>query len=175
MGNILQRNSPKEPDVPTPQITALTPDEVDIIKATWKIPSANAFDSAETILYTFLERFPEHQPKFSFRDVPLSDLKGTPGFRNHASKIFNVFSSVVDALDRDPDYMGIKRILAEIGKFHAKKKITKKSQNDLRSVVVDILTDVCKLDEQGKIAWTKLLDIFFHVIFECLDGRADQF
>lgn len=39
--------------------------------------------------------------------------QGTPGFRAHASKIFNVFSCVIDALDKDPDLKGIKKIIAE--------------------------------------------------------------
>lgn len=164
MGNILQRNAPSDGAFPTPKIPTLTPAEVQIIKSSWKIPSANvseevyiyealsivtgrcllsihdpqAFDSAELIFYTFLERFPENQQRFgSFKDVPLAELKvresledtescarwdilttklfsqGTPGFRAHASKIFNVFSCVIDALDKDPDLKGIKKIIAE--------------------------------------------------------------
>lgn len=70
------------------------------------------------------------------------------------------------------------------------------SQNNLRGVLVDILSDVCKLDDAGKesaetlhgwkilisylpllgkVAWNKLLDIFFHIMFECMDGRSEQF
>jgi len=40
-------------------------------------------------------------------------LQGTPGFRAHASRIFNVFSSVIDALDKDPELITIKKIVAE--------------------------------------------------------------
>lgn len=36
------------------------------------------------------------------------------------------------------------------GKFHAKKKVTKKSQVELRGVLVEILSDVCKLDDEGE-------------------------
>ena len=47
MGNILQRNvSTTDNDVKTPQIVKLTTAEVEIIKETWKIPTANV--SAET-------------------------------------------------------------------------------------------------------------------------------
>jgi MinD superfamily P-loop ATPase len=46
MGNILQRNSSVDADVKTPQMASLTTAEVEIIKETWKIPSANV--SAET-------------------------------------------------------------------------------------------------------------------------------
>lgn len=34
-------------------------------------------------------------------------------WRAHASKIMNVFSSVVDALDKDPELVAIKKIVAE--------------------------------------------------------------
>lgn len=40
--------------------------------------------------------------------------------------------------------------LFPVGKSHIKRKISKKSCNDLRSVVVDVLSDVCKLDDEGK-------------------------
>lgn len=78
-----------------------------------------------------------------------------------------------------------------------KRKISKKAYFDLRTVLVEILTNVCSLDEDGneaiselflcsqkfyyvsqltgEVAWSKLLDIFFNVIYECLDGRAEQF
>jgi hypothetical protein len=44
-------------------------------------------------------------------------LQGTPGFRAHASRIFNVFSSVIDALDKDPDMDEIVKIVAESEKI----------------------------------------------------------
>lgn len=95
MGNIFHRAIPGDAEIVTPTIKELTPKEVQIIQETWKIPSANvrnvanrapdsdftrwllqAMDSGETIFYTFLERFPEHQQKFvAFRDKPLAELK----------------------------------------------------------------------------------------------------
>lgn len=44
-------------------------------------------------------------------------LQGTPGFRAHASRIFNVFSSVIDALDKDPEMHAIQKIVAESEKI----------------------------------------------------------
>jgi hypothetical protein len=43
MGNLFQRTSAANDgaDYPTPKIVALTSTEIDIIKETWKIPSAN--------------------------------------------------------------------------------------------------------------------------------------
>jgi len=176
MGNFLHRPVPGDAEIVTPSMKELTPKEVEIIQESWKIICAKAMDSGELIFYTFLKRFPEHQQKFAaFRDKPLAELKGTAAFRAHASRILNVFSSVIDALDKDAEMKGIKTIVADVGRTHLKRRISKKSQNDLRGVLVEILTSVCTLDAEGLTAWSKLLDIFFHIMFECLDGRSDQF
>lgn len=72
------------------------------------------YDSAEAIFYTYLKRYPHNQAKFqAFRGIPLEELKGTPGFRAHASRIYNVFSSVIDSLDKDPEMKGIQKIVAD--------------------------------------------------------------
>lgn len=66
----------------------------------------------------------------AFRNKPLADLKaswylfggrsiymklfqGKPTFRSHASRIFNVFDSVIDCLDKDPDNTEIQKIIAD--------------------------------------------------------------
>lgn len=40
---------------------------------------------------------------------------------------------------------------------------------DLRSVVIEVISDVCKLDEEGKKAWNDLFDTLYHVVFNVLD------
>lgn len=40
---------------------------------------------------------------------------------------------------------------------------------------MEVLSDVCQLDDDGAVAWNALLDILYHIIFECLDGRLEQF
>ncbi|CAO1370909.1 unnamed protein product [Diamesa serratosioi] len=180
MGNIIASMQKKLTHIdnlePTPQIKELTSLQVDLIKKTWEIPNAKPFDSGEKILFIYFERYPHNQEKFSaFKNTPLLSLKGTPGFRTHASRIMNVFSSVIDALDKDPELKGIKRIVAEVGRSHARRRISKKAFNELREVLVEVLSDVCQLDADGAVAWITLLDILYHIIFECLDGRSDQF
>lgn len=36
-----------------------------------------------------------------------------------------------------------------VGKSHIRRKISKKTYNDLRGVIVDVLSDVCKLNDEG--------------------------
>lgn len=46
----------------------------------------------------------------------------------------NVFSSVIDALDKDPEMKGIKRIVAEVGRSHARRRISKKAFNVMNNI-----------------------------------------
>lgn len=42
---------------------------------------------------------------------------------------------------------------------------------ELRVIIVEVLSDICHLDEEGVLAWNNLLDTVYHVLFECLDGK----
>lgn len=54
----------------------LSTEQIQLIVESWKIPAANPIDSAEIILYSFFEKYPQNQQKFhKFKNVPLSDLK----------------------------------------------------------------------------------------------------
>lgn len=56
----------------------VTPEQIDIIKTTWKIPAANPVDSGEVILLKFFEKYPHNQQKFmAFKNLPLDSLKVT--------------------------------------------------------------------------------------------------
>jgi hypothetical protein len=86
-----------------------------------------------------------------------------------------VLDNVIDALDKDPGLKGIKQLIVEgktfalrvviafpsltdflfpflvvVGKFHRQKRVSKKSQLDLRGVLLDVLSDVCKLNDEGE-------------------------
>nr|BAO18451.1 globin [Polypedilum nubifer] len=157
MGNVIRRRALRDHDndYSNPEITELSFDEIEIVQKSWKIPASKVF--------------------IAFRNTPLLMLKGTPGFRAHASRIFNVFSSVIDALDKDPDMEGIKHIVAEVGRSHAKRQIKKRSYVELRIIILEVISEMCKLDDDGIVAWSKLLDIIYHILFECIDGRDSQF
>lgn len=61
----------------------VTPDQIDIIKTTWKIPAANPVDSGEIILLKFFEKYPHNQQKFlAFKNLPLDSLKVSLKFNN---------------------------------------------------------------------------------------------
>lgn len=53
MGNSLNKTSAGDNDVPTPEIVALSENEIKIIKETWKIPNANVSEIFLCKLFLF--------------------------------------------------------------------------------------------------------------------------
>lgn len=106
----------------------LTEEQIDQIVETWKIPTENYFDSGEHILYKFLERHQNYQAHFRrFKYTPLEELKGKPGFRDHASKIMNRISATIDCLQTEGGVPEIRMIWDEIGTSHNKRKIPRQA------------------------------------------------
>lgn len=62
----------------------------------------------------------------------------------------------------------IVKILNEMGKSHKRRGISKKAFVELRGVIVELLSQVCHLDDEGAEAWNCLLDTVYHVIFSNL-------
>lgn len=148
----------------------LTTDQIAIVQGTWEIPNSNPLDSGEAILFRFFEKYPANIQKFqSFKNTPLLSLKGTPGFRNHAGKIMKVFDEAISALDK-PNYAEVLQdVWGKIAVSHARRKITKQSFNELREVILEVLTAACNLDATQQAAWSNLMDNVYHIIFTVLD------
>lgn len=36
---------------------------------------------------------------------------------------------------------------------------------ELREIITNILVEVCSLDDEGKVAWSALLDIIHHILY----------
>ncbi len=51
----------------------------------------------------------------------------------------NVFSCVIDALDKDSQLIEIQKLVADVGRLHITRKIPKKAFNQLRGVFLDCL------------------------------------
>lgn len=81
----------------------------------------------------------------------------------------NVFAAAIDALGSEHGFDFIIHTITDTAKYHKRRGITKKSFVDLRSVVVEVVTEVSRLDDEGKQAWNDLFDTIYHVIFNVLD------
>ncbi|CRK86240.1 CLUMA_CG000352, isoform A [Clunio marinus] len=143
MGNIIsniQNKIIRSDEIPIPEMKNLSDDQIKIIKQTWEIPSAK-------ILFS------------------LKNISGTPGFRSHANKIMNVFGISVDCLDKQGGIDEIIRLLNDMGRSHKRRGIPKRAFVELREIIIEVLSQVCHLDDEGKQAWNDFIDIVYHVVF----------
>ncbi|XP_037038743.1 globin CTT-VIIA [Bradysia coprophila] len=149
----------------------VTPDQIDIIKTTWKIPAANPIDSGEVILLKFFEKFPHNQQKFlAFKNLPLESLKGSKSFRTHAGRVVTVINDAIVALDSPDATKQLEEMWGKIGETHSKRKISKESFNELKVVIFEVLTAVCSLDATQQKAWSDLFDVVYSLIFKKYDN-----
>ena len=107
----------------------------------------------------------------------------------------NVFGQTIKNLGDVTLSENIEKIWLEVGESHSKRKIHKKSffvsfltfnfqkkkkikpfksfffyyYQELRGVVLQVLTEACKLDEEQQTAWTILLDNAYHIVYTILD------
>lgn len=151
---------------------ALTAAQVQIIKDSWEVPKKNPTDSGEAILLRFFEKYPHNQQKFhSFKNIPLSSLKGSAGFRSHANRIMVVFQNAMDAFDSD-DVMGtLVNLWTPVAESHAKRHITKESFNELKDVILEVMTAVCSLNEEQQQAWVVLFENVYTIVFPILGDK----
>ncbi|KAG5668876.1 hypothetical protein PVAND_016796 [Polypedilum vanderplanki] len=164
----------KHEDIPIPEVKDLDERQISIIKKSWEIVFARPLDSGEKILYAYLEKYPHNQEKFAaFRNTPIIMLKGTPGFRSHASKIMGLFAQAIEALGQEKGTETIINLFNEMGKNHRRRGIPKRAFIEIRTIILQVVTELCKLDDEGKKAWNDLLDTVYHIVFTNLDKRID--
>ncbi|KAJ6636000.1 Globin CTT-VI [Pseudolycoriella hygida] len=148
----------------------VTPDQIDIIQTTWKIPAANPVDSGEVILLKFFEKFPHNQQKFlAFKNLPLESLKGSKSFRTHAGRVVTVINDAIGVLGSPDAIAQLEEMWGKIGETHSKRKISKDSFNELKIVICEVLTAVCALDEVQQKAWDDLFSTIYEIIFKKYD------
>ncbi|XP_059608041.1 globin CTT-I/CTT-IA-like [Phlebotomus argentipes] len=148
---------------------AIGEEQMRIVKSTWKIVAAKApTDTGAAILLRLFEKYPHNQNYFAFRDVPLTSLKGSCLFRSHAGRIVEVFQHTIDAFDTPNAMTAIVDIWSDIARTHSSRMIKKQSYDELKEVLLEVLTEMCKLDLEQKTAWSVTLDTLFSIVSEKL-------
>ncbi|KAH8326120.1 hypothetical protein KR067_002116 [Drosophila pandora] len=144
-------------------------DEVQMIKKTWEIPVATPTDSGAAILKLFFTRYPSTLDKFPFRDVPLEELPGNARFRAHAGRIIRVFDESIQLLGQDGDQEKLDEIWTKVAVSHIPRAISKESYNQLKEVILEVLTAACSLNESQAATWAKLVDHVYGIMFKAID------
>lgn len=148
-------------------------DEVAVIKKTWEIPVATPTDSGAAILMQFFTLYPSNLEKFPFSDVPLEQLSSNARFRAHAGRIIRVFDDSIKVLGQDGDLEKLDEIWTKIATSHIPRQISKESYNQLKSVILEVLTAACNLSETQAQVWSKLVNHVYDIIFRAIDDDGN--
>ncbi|KAL9889526.1 cytoglobin-2-like [Glossina fuscipes] len=143
-------------------------DEISEIKKTWEIPAASPTESGVAILIQFFTKYPSNLEKFStFRDMTLEELKESPRLKAHANRVIKVFDDSVQVLDDDSSQL--EEIWVKVTQSHFNRQIEKQSFNELKEVILEVLTAACSLNDQQIEIWVKLMDFIYDIIFRTID------
>nr|BAO18450.1 globin [Polypedilum nubifer] len=149
--------------VATPALPTFTDAQVATIKGDWN----NIKGQGVEILYHFLNKFPGNYPMFKqFGGKDLNAAKGTPEFSAQATAIINLLNGVMDKLGSDN--AGAQAILANLGKTHKAKGITKEQFQQFREATTELLGNLGLGGNLG--AWNALFDFVLNVVFTALDS-----
>lgn len=80
----------------------------------------------------------------------------------------------IDCLGKQGGSDEIVKLFDEMGKNHRRRGIPKKAFVEIRAIIVETLSELCKLDDEGKQAWLDLFDTVYHILFTTLDEKRLQ-
>nr|1X3K_A Chain A, hemoglobin component V [Tokunagayusurika akamusi]2ZWJ_A Chain A, Hemoglobin V [Tokunagayusurika akamusi]3A5A_A Chain A, Hemoglobin V [Tokunagayusurika akamusi]3A5B_A Chain A, Hemoglobin V [Tokunagayusurika akamusi]3A5G_A Chain A, Hemoglobin V [Tokunagayusurika akamusi]3A9M_A Chain A, Hemoglobin V [Tokunagayusurika akamusi]3ARJ_A Chain A, Hemoglobin V [Tokunagayusurika akamusi]3ARK_A Chain A, Hemoglobin V [Tokunagayusurika akamusi]3ARL_A Chain A, Hemoglobin V [Tokunagayusurika ak len=147
----------------------LSDSEEKLVRDAWAPIHGDLQGTANTVFYNYLKKYPSNQDKFeTLKGHPLDEVKDTANFKLIAGRIFTIFDNCVKNVGNDK---GFQKVIADMSGPHVARPITHGSYNDLRGVIYDSM----HLDSTHGAAWNKMMDNFFYVFYECLDGRCSQF
>ena len=95
--------------------------------------------------------------------------QGSKGFRSHALRVVSVFQAAIDAFDSDDVVGNLLKIWEPVSKSHERRHIPKASFDELRDVILEVMTAVCSLDEEQQAAWVVLFENVYSIMFASYD------
>lgn len=85
-----------------------------------------------------------------------------------------VFQAAVDSLDSADPEAQLQQIWTKVAVTHAHHKIQEDAFNELRDVVLEVLTKVCALNDKQQQAWGVVFDIAYTIVFAKLEEIYQQ-
>ncbi|XP_055371834.1 extracellular globin-E1 isoform X2 [Condylostylus longicornis] len=145
--------------------------EMGVVMASWKVLMENPEETGKAVLGKFFEEHPQYVEYFNaFRGKTLAEIKQEPKFAFHAGKIVYAFDNAIKAAEeRGRDAILGKASWDKLAKDHLERKIPKQAFKDLQTVMLNVIADVCNLNQFQRNAWEKLLKYLFGIITSILN------
>ncbi|XP_078663610.1 neuroglobin-like [Branchiostoma floridae x Branchiostoma belcheri] len=137
-------------------VVSLAEGEKAIIRRTWAVASRDMAGNGANILLKMFEINPETKKVFAkFRDIPDNQLRSTPRFRAHVTRVMASIGTVVSALD---DQEVLLDLFKDIGKKHHPPRIPEEYFDVIAGAILCMLQRCLGTDYTAEVdaAWTKL-------------------
>lgn len=145
----------------------LTSDEAKLVKDSWHHVMNNEVD----ILYAVFKAYPDIQAKFTmFAGKDLEDLKGTPEFALHATRIVSFISEVVNLMGNDANTAALKSMTNEMAIKHKARGVTKAQFGEFKTALMSYMKAHTAWGDNVEHSWSQGIDNFYEVIFAVLDS-----
>ncbi|KAI1301691.1 Globin [Halotydeus destructor] len=141
----------------------LTEKEKDIVRQTWELVKKDINGNGYDLLIRFFTENPTYQQYFSFKDVPLAELRGNKKVLAHVKSLMYALTAVVDSLD-DTDCLV--EMLAKLASSHKTRGIAVDTFDNLGLTVLGHLAEKFPdlVNEEGTLAWKKTYGVIVKVV-----------
>lgn len=96
-------------------------------------------------------------------------MQSSKGFQSHALRVVSVFQAAVDAFDTEDVVGSLLKIWEPIAVSHVRRRIPKESFDELRDVILEVMTAACALNQVQQEAWVVLFENVYSIIFAKYD------
>lgn len=86
----------------------------------------------------------------------------------------SVFQAAIDAFDSDDVVGNLMKIWEPVAVSHERRRIPKESFDELRDVILEVMTAVCTLGQEQQEAWVVLFDNVYAIIFAKYDENYKE-
>lgn len=80
-----------------------------------------------------------------------------------------MFQAAVDAFDTADPEGHLQQVWTKVAVTHSHHLIQKEAFDELRDAVLEVLTQLCSLDDSQQDAWSVLFDVVYAIVFQKLD------
>lgn len=86
----------------------------------------------------------------------------------------SVVQAAIDALDTEDVVANLRKAFIPMAITHSKRNTSKESFFQLRTIIMEVLTEACNLNEEQQEAWMRFFNCGIHIIFSKFDQLAPK-
>nr|AAC80435.1 hemoglobin [Gasterophilus intestinalis]2C0K_A Chain A, HEMOGLOBIN [Gasterophilus intestinalis]2C0K_B Chain B, HEMOGLOBIN [Gasterophilus intestinalis] len=141
-------------------------EEVNDIKRTWEVVAAKMTEAGVEMLKRYFKKYPHNLNHFPwFKEIPFDDLPENARFKTHGTRILRQVDEGVKALSVDFGDKKFDDVWKKLAQTHHEKKVERRSYNELKDIIIEVVCSCVKLNEKQVHAYHKFFDRAYDIAF----------